>query len=451
MKVTATPIEQSQIVLDIEVDQERVDKALDQAYRRAVTRVKVPGFRPGKAPRQLVERMIGPEALLDDAVQLLVPKVFEDALEEQELTPVARPRLEVVNVSPLQVKATVPVQPAITLGNYRETRIALDEVNITDEQINDVIDRMRQANAEWTPVERPIEAGDLIGLDASVKDGEDAVISATDAEFIVDPEGINPVPEFSAHLIGKQVGEEIAYSETVPDDFETERLQGKTVDVTATIQWIKAKQLPEADDAFAATVGEYDSIQAVRDAVKADLEARETQAAASKHLDEVLTAVADGATLDIPPQMVDERADEMFHELERSLGAQGIPIDKYLEVMNQTEEAFKESFKERAERSVRRSLVVQEVAKAESVEITDDEIRAELELAFAGQKNGARVIEQAMARDETRERVASMLRERKATAMLVDLALGGDGKPKETEAQQPADNEPAAVVGETES
>ena len=179
--------------------------------------------------------------------------------------------------------------------------------------------------------------------------------------------------------------------------------------------------------------------------------ARETQAAASKHLDEVLTAVADGATLDIPPQMVDERADEMFHELERSLGAQGIPIDKYLEVMNQTEEAFKESFKERAERSVRRSLVVQEVAKAESVEITDDEIRAELELAFAGQKNGARVIEQAMARDETRERVASMLRERKATAMLVDLALGGDGKPKETEAQQPADNEPAAVVGETES
>jgi trigger factor len=450
VKVTATPIEQSQIVLDIEVDQDRVDKALDQAYRRAVTRVKVPGFRPGKAPRQLVERMIGPEALLDDAVQQLVPKVFEDALQEQELTPVARPRLEVVNISPLQVKATVPVQPAITLGEYRETRIALDEVNITDEQIDEVIDRMRQANAEWAPVERPIEAGDLIGLDAAVKDGEVEVISATDAEFIVDPEGINPVPEFSAHLVGKEVGAEIAYSETVPEDFETERLQGKNVDVTATIHWIKSKQLPEADDAFASTVGEYESIQALRDAVKSDLESRETQAATSKHLDEVLTAVADGATLEIPPQLVDERADEMFHELERSLGAQGIPIDKYLEVLNQSEESFKESLKERAERSVRRSLVVQEVARSENIEIPDEEIRAELELAFGNDKNGPRMIQQAMAREETRERIASMLRERKATAMLVDLALGGDGKPKTTESE-PADETPTAAVGESES
>jgi trigger factor len=451
VKVTATPIEQSQIVLDIEVDQERVDKALDQAYRRAVTRVKVPGFRPGKAPRQLVERMIGPEALLDDAVQQLVPKVFEDALEEQELTPAARPRLEVVNISPLQVKATVPVRPTIMLGEYRDVRIPLDEVNITDEQIDDVIDRMRQANAEWTPVERPIEAGDLIGLDAAVKDGDDTVISATDAEFIVDPEGVNPVPEFSDHLVGKEVGAEIAYSVAVPDDFETERLQGKTVDVTATVHWIKAKQLPEPDDAFAATVGEYESVQALRDAVKDDLEGRETQAAASKHLDEVLTSVADSATLEIPPQMVDERADEMFHELERSLGAQGIPIDKYLEVMNQSEETFKEGLKERAERSVRRSLVVQEVAKAESIEIPDGEIRAELELAFGNDKNGPRLIEQAMAREETRERIAGMLRERKATAMLVDLALGGDGKPRKIEAQESAEENPAVAVGEAES
>ncbi|HEX3246204.1 MAG TPA: trigger factor [Chloroflexota bacterium] len=452
MKVTATPIEQSQIVLDIEVDQDRLDKALDQAYRRAVTRVKVPGFRPGKAPRQLVERMIGSEALLDDAVQQLVPKVFEDALEEQQLTPAARPRLEVVNITPLQVKATVPVQPTITLGNYRDVRIPLDEVNITDEQIDDVILRLRQSNAEWAPVERPIEAGDLIGLDALVKDGDNAVIEATDAEFIVDPEGINPVPEFSDHLLGKQVGDEIAYTITIPEDFETERLQGKTVDVTATVHWIKAKELPELDDAFASTVGEYDSIQALRDAVKEDLEGREKQAAASKHLDEVLSTVSDQATLEIPPQMVDERADEMFHELERSLGAQGIAIDKYLEVMNQSEDEFKESFKERAERSVRRSLVVQEVAKAETIEIPDEDIRAELQAAVGDDKNGPRLVEQALAREATRERIAAMLRERKATAMLVDLALGGDGKPKKIDESEAAVEEiPAAAVGESES
>jgi trigger factor len=452
VKVTATPIEQSQIVLDIEVDQDRVDKALDQAYRRAVTRVKVPGFRPGKAPRQLVERMIGPEALLDDAVQQLVPSVFEDALEEQQLTPAARPKLEVVNISPLQVKATVPIQPTVTLGDYRDVKISLDEVNITDEQIDDVITRLRQSNAEWTPVERPIQAGDLIGLDAAVKDGEDKVIEATDAEFIVDPEGVNPVPEFSDHLVSKEVGAEIAYTVAVPEDFETERLQGKSVDVTATIHWIKAKELPEPDDAFAATVGEYETIQALRDAVKEDLESREKQAAASKHLDEVLSAVADQATLDIPPQMVEERADEMFHELERSLGAQGIPIDQYISVVGESEEALKKSFHERAERSVRRSLVVQEVAKAEAIDIADDEIRSELEMAVGGDKNGPKLVEQAMAREATRERIAGMLRERKATAALVDLALGGDGKPKETEKEESetaAEETPAAAVGES--
>ena len=119
-------------------------------------------------------------------------------------------------------------------------------MNITDEQIDDVIKRLRQANAEWAPVERPVEAGDLIGLDAVVKDGDTAVIEATDAEFIVDPEGINPVPEFSDHLLGKEVGADIAYTVNIPEDFETERLQGKTVDVTATVHWIKAKELPRA-------------------------------------------------------------------------------------------------------------------------------------------------------------------------------------------------------------
>ncbi|MFN0073439.1 MAG: trigger factor [Chloroflexota bacterium] len=446
MKVTATPIEQSQIVLDIEVDQERVDQALDQAYRRAATRVKVPGFRPGKAPRQLVERMIGPEALLDDAVQRLVPEVFEAALLEQQLTPAARPRLEVVNISPLQVKATIPVQPTVELGDYREVRVQLDEVMVTEEQIDDVVTRLQQAHAEWAPVERAIEAGDLIGLDAAVKDGDETVIEAKDAEFIVDPEGVNPVPEFSANLLGKESGGVVAYTVLVPDDYESERLRGKAVDVSAEIHWVKAKQLPEPDDAFAATVGEYETIQGLREAVKADLEGRETQAAVGKHLEEVLKTVSEQAKLEIPPQMIEERADEMFHELERSLGAQGIPIDQYLSVVGETEESLKTSFSERAERSVRRSLVVREVAKTEAIEIPDDEIRSELQTAVSNDKNGGKLVEEAMAREATRERIASMIRERKATAMLVDIALGGDGKPKEvTEEAQ------ATVVGESES
>jgi len=446
VKVTATPIEQSQIVLEIEVDQDQVDRALDQAYRRSANRVKVPGFRPGKAPRHLVERMIGTEALLDDAVQQLVPQVFQDALEEQQLVPSARPRLEVVSIDPLQVKATVPVQPEVKLGEYRALRVPRPEVNITDEQVNDVLDRLRQANAEWAPVERPAQAADLVGIDVVVKDGDEEVITANDAEFIVDPEGANPVPEFSQHLVNQAAGSEVSYTVTVPEDDQSERLRGKSVDVTTKVNWVKEKQLPELDDAFAATVGEYETLDALKDEIRTDLQTREGDAAKTGHQEEVIKSVVDAAEMEIPPQMIEERADELFHELERALGAQGIPIQQYMNVASESEESFRSDLLERGERSVRRALVLDAVAKSEAIEIPDSDIRAELEQAVANDKNGEKLVEQAMQREDTRERIAAVLRERQAIAFLVDIATGGDGKV----ADEPA-AEPVTVDGEPES
>ena len=195
MKVAAQEIEHSQVVLDIEVEDERVERAVNQAYKRIVQRINVPGFRKGKAPRALVERMVGREALLEDAVEQLVPEVVEDAVKEQELVMVARPSLEVVSTQPLQVKATVPVQPKVELGDYKSLKIEATPAEVTDEQVDRVVERLQESNATWEPVERAAELGDRVAIDVLAKAGETTVMESKDAEYVVSADGPQPVAE----------------------------------------------------------------------------------------------------------------------------------------------------------------------------------------------------------------------------------------------------------------
>ena len=182
MKVATQEIENSQVVLDIQVEDDRLQKAVDQAYRRVVNRINVPGFRKGKAPRALVERMVGREALVEDAVEHLVPEVVEAAVKEHELKMVARPRLEVVSTEPLQVKATVPVQPQVELGDYRSLSIPGEPATVEDEQVEKVIERLRESHATWEPVERPVAMGDRVAIDLRGESDGQVLIDSKDAE-----------------------------------------------------------------------------------------------------------------------------------------------------------------------------------------------------------------------------------------------------------------------------
>ena len=192
MKVAAQEIENSQVVLDIEVEDERLERAVDQAYKRIVQRINVPGFRKGKAPRALVERMVGREALVEDAVEQLVPQVIEDAVKQQDLVMVARLRqddLEVVSMQPLQIKATVPVKPKVELGDYKTLKIEATPAEVTDEQVDAVVNRLRESHATWEPVERAAEIGDRVAIDVLAKAGETTVMESKDAEYVISEDG----------------------------------------------------------------------------------------------------------------------------------------------------------------------------------------------------------------------------------------------------------------------
>ncbi len=456
MKVAAREIENSQVELDIQVEDERFEKAVDQAYRRIVQRVNVPGFRKGKAPRALVERMVGRQALVEDAVEHLVPEVVGAAVKDQALKMVARPRLEVVSTEPLQVKATVPVQPTVELGDYSTLKIEREAARVDDEQVDSVIERIRETHATWEPVERPVQLGDRVTIDVHGEADGQTVVDGKDAEYVVDPEGPEPAPGFAQHVVGMAPDEERSFVLTLPEDYRTRELAGQAARFTVTLQGVKERNLPELNDEFAATVGtEYETMDQVREGARSQLQERDEQTKRAAHEEAVFQAVIDQAKVEIPPQLVEEEAQRILDQLAQSLDRQGIPIQQYLRFTNKSEADLRAELMVQGETSVRRAEVLNAIARAEALDVTDDEIRTELASAAGDAAEAERLERAALTRPEMKERLASVLRQRKAAQYLMKT-VGGVPDPEPTAtakepASSPTNTPEAAEPGEAKS
>ena len=431
MKVATQEIENRQVVLDIQVEDEQVEKAVDQAYRRIVQRINVPGFRKGKAPRALVERMVGREALLEDAMEHLVPQVVQDAVKQEDIKMVARPTLEVISTEPLQVKATVPVAPKVELGDYQSLSIELEQPEIDEGQIEGVVERLREANATWEPVERPVRMGDRVAIDVTAKVGETVVVESKDAEYVVDAEGAQPAPGFADELVEMQPEGEKSFTLDLPEDWRNKEQAGQPADFTVRVHWVKEKHLPELDDDFVSTVGtEYETLDQLREAIRKDLSERQGTSLRNEHADNVIQAVVDQATVEVPPQLVEEEASRIAQEYAQTLERQGIPLQQFLRFTQKTEEQFRSEMLAQGEKNVQRTEVLNAVAAAEGIEVSDDELRDELLRDLGDQANAERIVRDALGREEIRERVAGILRRRQAARLLMKSVGGIDEDPE---------------------
>ncbi len=427
MKVATQEIENRQVVLDIQVEDEQVEKAVDQAYRRIVQRINVPGFRKGKAPRALVERMVGRDALLEDAMEHLVPRVVQDAVKQQDIKMVARPTLEVVSTQPLQVKATVPVEPKVELGDYRSLEIGLEQPEIDEEQVEGVVERLREANATWEPVERAVRLGDRVAIDVEAKVGDIVVIESKDAEYVVDPEGAQPAPGFAEELVEMRPDREKTFTLSLPEDWRNKDQAGQPAEFTVRVHWVKEKRLPELDDAFASMVGtEYETVDQLREAIRKDLNERQEATLRNEHADKVIQAVVDQATVEVPPQLVEEEAERIAREYAQTLERQGIPLQQFLRFTQKSEEQFRSEMLAQGEKNLQRAEVLNAVAAAEGIDVSDDEIRAELLRDLGDQPNAERMVRDALRRPEIRERMAGILRRRQAARLLMKTVGGID-------------------------
>jgi trigger factor len=379
LSVTTEPLPKSQVGMTIEVSAEMVDATYEKVLNRLASRSKLEGFRPGRAPRALVEARIGPTALREEVVEAIVPEVIRQALQEKSIDPIDNPDVEVVELErgrPAQLKATVTVMPEVTLADASSLNVATPTVEVTDEMLERRLEDVREPMAEITPVEREARLGDVAVIDVEVE-ADGAVVpsesrSAMEAEL---KEGVL-LPELLAAIPGAKVGETRAATVTFPDDYSEPRLAGKEATIKVTVQGVKEKVLPALDDELAKQLsgGKQETVEAYRASVREELEASAKALAQMAREQAIVKALVEASAVDVPDTLVERELASHLDSLERSLSRQGLRLDRYLEYLGKTPEMWIAEERPEAEARLKVDLVLDEFARRDKIETSDDEV-----------------------------------------------------------------------------
>ena len=362
------------MVLEVEIDDERVQKSLDQAARRLTQRYRIPGFRKGKAPRAVVEQTLGADVVFEEAIDRLIPQAYEQAIKDESLEPIGPPQMESVDRDPVRFRARIPLEPEVDLGAYDEIALIEEPVAITDEDVAKAVLEVQRQHAVLEPVERPVELNDRLKADVKAVVGDATALDEQDAEFHVREGMILGVPGVGEALLGLELGEH-SFQIDAPEDWDDAELAGKTVAFSVSIKEIKQEILPAPDDDLAAEVGEFESFEALRERLREDLRNGTEQRSREAHSATLLDAVLSGATIEYPPMLAEHEVEHMLQELARQTGQD--PAD-VLRSTGPSATQLRENLRMEASERVRRSLVMEKLATAESIEVADADVDAEL-------------------------------------------------------------------------
>ncbi|MDE2746827.1 MAG: trigger factor [Chloroflexota bacterium] len=382
MKVSSERIPEAQMLLEIELDDARVKKSLDQAARRLSQRFRIPGFRQGKAPRRVVESALGADMVFEEAAERLIPQALTEALEQEELDPVAQPSIEITGREPVTFTATVPLTPEVELGDYRSISIAKPESEFSEEMVEERLLELRRQHALLEPVEREPELNDRVTADVRAEVDGEQILDQPGAEFHLREGAVIGVPGLSEQLVGVAVGEEHTIPIDVDEDWDDEEVAGKTVTFTVTIHDVKSEELPEADDDFAMEVSEeFETFSELRERVESGLREQTERQADEQFSQAVMQAVVDRATLEYPPALVEHEIEHMRQDFARQMGQDPAT---FLRDGGEQGEQLMASFRTQANERVINTLVLQNISEAEEIEVLDEEITADLEQMLAG-------------------------------------------------------------------
>ncbi|AUJ26110.1 MULTISPECIES: trigger factor [Virgibacillus] len=371
-------------VLTFEVSAEEFDKALDQAFNKVKKDVQIPGFRKGKIPRGLFEKRFGVEALYQDAVDIVLPSAYMQAVAEAEIEPVDQPDIDIESIDkgePLVFTAKVTVKPEVKLGEYKGLEVEDEEVEVTDEDVMHDLEHQREHHAEL-----------VVKEDGEVENGDTVVI---DFEGFVDGEAFDGgkaenhsleigsgqfIPGFEEQLIGKKPGEEVEVAVTFPEDYHAEELAGKEATFKVMIHEVKYKELPELDDEFAKDLDdEVDTLEELKAKKKEQLIEKRTEEADNKKRETLIEKASENSEIAIPDAMVESELDQMVQEFEQRLQMQGMTLEMYSQFSGQDKDALKEQMREDAKKRVKTNLTLDAIAETEELEATDEDVEAELD------------------------------------------------------------------------
>ena len=383
MKVTAEKIDNQQVVLEIEVEAAEVEKATEKAYKRIANKVNIPGFRKGKAPKKIVEQHVGKQAILDEAFDIVAPKAFNDALDEQKIDPVTRPQIEVVTLEEgknLVFKATVTPKPEVALGEYKGLKVEKEAVEVKDEEVDKQIEQMRDRQGKMVdaPEGAEVKSGDFTTLDfKGFVDGE-AFDGGEGKDYPLQIGSNSFIPGFEDQLIGAKIGEQRDVNVKFPEEYHSKELAGKDAKFECTIRSIKSKELPALDDEFAKKASTFQTMDELKADIREKLTKNAEQKAENDRKSAAIQQATDNITVDIPAVMIDNRVTAMIQEMAMRLEQQGMKLEQYLQYAGTDIAKIREDYRETAEKNVKTDLMLEAVAKAEEIKVAAADLDAEI-------------------------------------------------------------------------
>jgi len=382
MKATAERLENNQVRIDVEVDAEQFSKAMDQAYRKLVGKVAVPGFRKGKTPRVVFENFVGKTTLYNEAVEIVVPDAYMEAVKTTGVEPVSQPQLELVQVEegkPVVFKATVRVKPEVTLGQYAGLQVTKPASEITDQDVENELKRLQERHARLSNLEEgTVQQGDIALIDFVGRKGGVEFAGGAGTDYSLEIGSGSFVPGFEDQLVGVAIGETKDVTVTFPEDYPNDELKGQEAVFTVTVKGIKRKELAALDDEFAKDVSEFDSLEELRADLKNKLKEAAEKRAQQQINSEAISKAVENAEVDIPDEMIETRLEEMIENMEQRLMQQGMNMENYFKYTNSNLEDLKKSLREDAARGVKTTLVLETIAKKENIEVSDEDLQNEI-------------------------------------------------------------------------
>ncbi|HAU5070301.1 TPA: trigger factor [Clostridioides difficile] len=425
MKAELIKKEGNKVTLKITVDNNKFEAAVNKAYNKSRNKYNIPGFRKGKAPRIVIETQYGKGIFYNDAIEILFPEVYPEAIKELDIDPIDNPDLDIEEISKdngLVMVLNVEVKPEFELGNYKGIEIAKVENTVSDENVDAKLQEMVEKNARLVSVE-----------DKSLEDGDTAIIDFEGFENGVAFDGGKGenynlvigsntfIPGFEEQLVGKKAGEEVEVNVTFPEEYHSQDLAGKPVVFNVKINDVKVKELSALDDEFAKDTSEFDSLDELKADVRAKLEEEAKNRADAETRNSVVEKVAENTEIEIPEVMIQHQIDNMLNELNYQLQYQGFGLQQLLEMTGRTMEELREERKEDAKKLVKSSLVLEAITKAEGIEATEEEFKAELEKMASAYNMEVEKIEASL-RDADKEDIKGQIKIRKTIDLLVDNA-----------------------------
>ena len=439
IKESASPTE---VTLNISMDSEDEEPFLSRSYRRLATRLQIPGFRRGKAPRSIVESHVGRSALVQEALEFMIPETLDQVLKDEDLQSFIDPQLELLEMEPVSFKAVGPLEPLVDLGNFRDMRVEQEPVEVTEEQVDEVLEHLRYESGPWEPVERPVQFGDLLSLDVSGTIQGEQAINDQGIDFIPQLDNQLPMPGFSVYLEGMSAGQEKDFTLSVPDDHRQAEYAGKECHFHVHVLSIKEKQLPDLDDEFAKGIRDgYESLQALRDFLRERL-TEDAQSSAERQLQEKgLQQLMEVASVQASKLIYQRELDMMREERERALRNQRMDMDTYLSYIGKTDDEWQEQLRPQAEERLNTYLVLRKLAQEENIEVTPEELQSEIDSMITSAPESEDAMRRVLSSENARDSVRSSLLNRQVMSRLAQIVQGieNDSQQPEADAEEPQD------------